>query len=125
MGFHQLCLASVVTMMILLKPIRVGDAALLLKSNATYDGGIGEGLEWEMEMEMEMMESNVIRILQQVNVDPVTPNTLIAEQAIVQKPCYPYTKCLNPDKGKGKGKGKPPPKCRDIYDCKGQLADES
>ncbi|KAK8653966.1 hypothetical protein V6N13_127947 [Hibiscus sabdariffa] len=114
-------------MMILLKPIRVGDAALLLKSNATYDGGIGEGLEWEMEMDFWMMESNVIRILQQVNVDPVTPSTLIAEQAIVQKPCHPYTKCLNPDqgKGKGKGKGKPPPKCRDIYDCKGQLADES
>ena len=99
MGFHQFSLALVVMIMIIpLKP-DCGRAAVLVKSNTTYQcngllNGCRIGEDLESELEFFMGSTNVIRFLQ----DP-TP--------------HPVQNALNPNDPVTVGK----PGCNDIYKC--------
>ncbi|PPS12381.1 hypothetical protein GOBAR_AA08260 [Gossypium barbadense] len=101
MGFRELCV-GLMMMMILLKPISGRDAVLVLRSNATYQcngllGGCVIREELESELDLLMIDSTVIRILQQgsghISIEALNANKAAA------KPCPEnYSNCITKSK---------------------------
>lgn len=121
MGFQQLFSLTLVVMLMttmILQKKNFGRAAVVVKSSTTYrcDGLLinecriaDEDLESELDF---LMDSKVIRILQQSGNNKVSSNALIATQA-VQKGCKgSYTNCIA-NGGKAN--------CKNIFACRGQL----
>ncbi|KAG8489375.1 hypothetical protein CXB51_017497 [Gossypium anomalum] len=97
MGFRELC-AGLMMMMILLKPISGRDAVLVLRSNATYQcngllGGCGIGEELESELDLLMIDSTVIRILQQGS-GHISIEALDGEKPAAQPCPINYSNCI-------------------------------
>ncbi|KAK5819812.1 hypothetical protein PVK06_024838 [Gossypium arboreum] len=116
MEFRELCV-GLMMMMIILKPISGRDAVLILRSNATYQcngflGGCGIREELESELDLLMIDSTVIRILQQGS-GHISINTLTkGKPAVNQKGCGPsYGNCIpkpKPDKHNSNCNGNSP-----------------